>query len=187
MLRLLRRVVALCVIATASLSLSAQQSTDVAAEQAQSKLRFAWGAEAGSSIDMGGHDMSSVDFNASFGMSRGFIKFLGIGAGANIMVSNSCRTYPVYINFRTDFNKRLRLLFADIRGGMALNYLDNNQSQVAPYGAAGVGINLATGLKFRSYLWAGYTLIWRNDIVEGDAVTPYEPLHMASIRLGVSF
>lgn len=156
-------------------------------EEVSSKTRFAWGAEAGSSIDLSGHDMSSIDFNAAMGLSRGWISFLGVGAGADIMVSNSCRTYPVFALFRTDFSKRVKLLFMDVRVGAALNYLPNNVSQTAPYVSLNLGINLATGKTFRSYVLAGYTYIDRKDVTRDERVTPYEPLHLATIRLGIAF
>lgn len=156
-------------------------------DEISSKTRFVWGAEAGSSIDLSGNDMSSIDFNATMGLSRGWISFLGAGVGADIMVSNSCRTYPVFALFRTDFSKRVKLLFMDVRVGAALNYLPNNVSQTTPYVSVNLGINLATGKTFRSYVLAGYTYVDRKDVMRDERVTPYEPLHMATIRLGIAF
>lgn len=151
------------------------------------KTHFCWGAEFGSGIDMSGNDMSSIDFNAGFGMRRSWISFLGIGAGANIMVSNSCRTYPLFVCFRPSWPKLTKLLFLDIRGGAALNYLPNNASQTTPYGAFAVGINLARGKSFNSYILCGYSFIDRNDVTVDERVTPYKPLHMAIVRLGIAF
>lgn len=156
-------------------------------DDVSSKTRFAWGAEAGSSIDLSGNDMSSIDFNASVGFSRGWISFLGAGVGADIMVSNSCRTYPVFALFRTDFSRRVKLLFMDVRVGAALNYLPSNVSQTAPYVSLNLGINLATGKTFRSYVLAGYTYVGRKDVTRDERVTPYEPLQLATIRLGIAF
>ncbi|MDE6287363.1 MAG: hypothetical protein K2M00_01095 [Muribaculaceae bacterium] len=156
-------------------------------DEVSSKTRFAWGAEAGSSIDLSGNDMSSIDFNATVGLSRGWISFLGAGVGADIMVSNSCRTYPMFALFRTDFSKRVKLLFMDVRVGAALNYLPNNVSQTTPYVSLNLGINLATGKTFRSYVLAGYTYIDRKDVTRDERVIPYEPLHLATIRLGIAF
>lgn len=152
-----------------------------------SRVVFSWGAEAGSSIDMSENDMSSVDFNATFGLRYRWISFAGVGAGANIMVSNSCRTYPVFAVFRTDFSGCVRFLFLDLRGGAALNYLSSNVSQTDAYGAAAVGFVLSTGKTFRSYITAGYTYVGRRDVITGDVTTAYRPLSMVSIRLGISF
>ncbi len=150
------------------------------------KAHFAWGAEAGSTVDLSGHDMSSVDFNASCGLSHKWISFLGVGTGANIMVSNSCRTYPVFAVFRTDFSNRPSLMFMDLRGGLALNYI-HDYSQRGAYASAAIGFNLAMGRTFRSYITAGYTFISRKDMAVGDDLYEGPSLHMASIRLGISF
>ena len=90
---------------------------------------FTWGASAGASIDMSGNDMSTVDFEISFGMRRGWINFLGIGAEADIMVSNSCRSFPLFAELRTNFTDRPTLAFWDIKLGASLNYLEHNQDR----------------------------------------------------------
>lgn len=151
------------------------------------RVRFSWGAELASSIDLSGHDMSSIDFNAYFGLRYKWLDFAGIGAGANIMVSNSCRTYPVFAVVRSDFSRFKKIMFLDLRGGLALNYLPENMSQRAPYASLSVGFNLARSSKFRSYILAGYTYIGRKDIVTEQRTHEYPSLSMASIRLGVAF
>lgn len=159
----------------------------VADESDSHKVRFAWGAEFGSSIDLSAHDMSSIDFNAGFGLSWRWLSLAAIGAGANIMVSNSCRTYPLFAVIRTSFSDRPRLVFLDVRGGVALNYLPRNMTQTGAYTSAGIGFNLAGNRKFQSYIVAGYTFINRRDVTDQTGTQPYEPLHFAGIRLGVSF
>lgn len=151
------------------------------------KTLFTWGAECGSTIDMSAHDMSSVDFNASFGLRRNWLSFVGVGAGANVMVSGSYRSYPLFAVLRTDFSRFTRLLFMDVRAGVSVNYLDNNQSQTGAYASVALGVNLAKGRTFRSYILAGYAYYGRKDIVLEEVVMPYEPLHTAFIRLGVAF
>ena len=151
------------------------------------RVIFSWGAEAGSSIDMSEHDMSSVDFNATFGLRYRWINFAGVGAGAHIMVSNSCRTYPVFAVFRTDFSGRIKFLFLDLRGGAALNLLPNNVNQTDAYGAVAVGFMLSTGKTFRGYITAGYTYVGRRNVTYGERIVEYGALSMASIRLGISF
>ncbi|MDO4320841.1 MAG: hypothetical protein Q4C34_09740 [Bacteroidales bacterium] len=161
----------------------------VAAEPADGgvKTRFAWGAEFGSSIDLSGHDMSSIDFNAGFGVSHGWLSLAGVGAGANIMVSNSCRTYPIFAIIRTSLSPRRRLVFLDLRGGIALNYLTDNLSKTSPYVSAGLGFNLAGGRNFQSYIVAGYTYNGRGHVETAEIIRDYEPLHYAGIRLGIEF
>lgn len=151
------------------------------------KARFAWGAEFGGSIDLSAHDMSSIDFNAGFGLSWRWLSMAGVGAGADIMVSNSCRTYPLFAVIRTSFSERPQLMFLDLRGGVALNYLPHNVTQTGGYASAGVGFNLAGSHKFQSYIVAGYTFINRRDVTGETGTQPYEPLHYAGIRLGIKF
>lgn len=164
-----------------------KHSWDNSPRLAPTKVRFAWGAEAGSSVDMSGSDMSSIDFNASFGLRYRWINYVGLGAGANIMVSNSCRSYPIFAIFRTDFSNMLKVAFLDVRGGMSLNYLPGNTNQSGAYASLSVGFNLATGRTFRSYITAGCTYVSRRDIEVGERITPYKDLYLASIRLGVAF
>ena len=176
-----------CVIAVMTLLLSALMMRAGQPVDVVNKTFFTWGAECGTGIDMSANDMSSVDFNASFGLRRNWLSFAGVGAGANVMVSGSYRSYPVFAVLRTDFSRLTRLLFMDVRGGVSINYLDNNQSQTGAYASAALGVNLATGRTFRSYILAGYAYYARKDIVIEEVVLPYEPLHTAFIRLGVAF
>lgn len=150
-------------------------------------VHFAWGAEVGSSIDMSGHDMSSIDFNASFGLSCGWFSFIGVGAGANIMVNNSNRTYPMFATIRTDFSKFVKFLFIDLRGGVALNYFDDDSHQTGAYVAPSLGFNLATGKTFRSYITLGYTYLGRHDITVEEETRALPSLSMATLRLGICF
>lgn len=99
--------------------------------------------------------MSSVDINATFGLRYRWISFAGVGAGANIIVSDSCRTYPVFAVFRTDFSGSVRFLFLDLRGGAALNYFQSDVRQTDAYGAVSIGFVLFTGNTFCSYITAG--------------------------------
>lgn len=150
-------------------------------------LRFVWGAEFGATVDMSGNEMSSIDFNAAFGLGYKWLSFAGVGAGANIVINNSNRTYPIFALIRTDFSQLVKFLFLDLRGGVALNYLEGNSHQEGLYLSPSIGFNLATGRTFRSYLTLGYTYINRRDYTHHDDLIHLEPLSMASIRLGVAF
>lgn len=176
-------------LATAALLLAAAAPM-VATEPVEApdnRAHFAWGAEFGSSIDLSANDMSSVDFNAGFGVRWRWLTFAGAGAGANIMVSNSCRTYPIFAILRTSFSSRPQVVFMDLRGGVALNYLPHNVTQTGGYGSVGVGFNLARSRKFQSYLVAGYTFVTRKDVNDEMGFQPYDMLNYAGIRLGVTF
>lgn len=156
-------------------------------QESGNKVKFSWGAEAGASIDLTGQEMSAIDFNASFGMKYSWVRFLGIGVGADIAISNSCRSYPLYVDFRTNFRKEPSLFFWAVKCGVALNYLQHNAQQTSAAGYTGLGINLAQGRKFSSYMLIGYSFRNRKDIEGGDYTLKLKPIHYASVRLGVSF
>lgn len=173
-------------MAIASFAIVAMPTHAIAAERA--KASFAWGADAGGSIDMSANDMSSADFSASFGFKRSWINFLGVGAGVDIMVSNSARSFPVYVAFNTNFSSKPTLLFLALRAGVSANYLPNDYQQTGAYTFAGVGVNLASGKNFSSHLIIGYTFKEYRDIVTpSDEVFRMNDVHSASVKLGVTF
>lgn len=173
---------AIVLLATSARAQAADNSDTAAIRPA-----FTWGASAGASIDMSGNDMSTVDFEISFGMRRGWINFLGIGAEADIMVSNTCRSFPLFAELRTNFTDRPTLAFWDIKLGASLNYLEHNHQQTGIYGFTGVGFNLARSSKFASFILLGYTSRQRRKVVGHEMAHDFHDLHYATVKIGVSF
>ena len=151
------------------------------------KVRFAWGADLGVSIDMSANDMSSIDLSLAFGMRRGWINFLGVGAQGNVMVSNSCRSFPVFLQFRTNFTDRPTRVFWELKGGLSLNYLEHSHRQEGIYGSTGVGVKLASTSKFSSHLILAYSYLQRKRIVGAEMTHDFTDLHYATVKLGVVF
>ncbi len=151
------------------------------------KGSFTWGADAGASIDLTGSDMSDINFSACFGYKRAWINFLGIGLGADLTTANSCRSYDVFADFRTNFVNRPTLLFWPLRIGMSLNYLEHNHEQTGIYGSTGLGINLARGKSYCSYMMIGYTFRQRKQIVGQEMTHDFKNLHYATVKIGISF
>lgn len=151
------------------------------------KAHFAWGGDVGASIDMTGKDMTAFNFSAAFGFRRTWINFLGVGAGVDISVSNSCRSYPFFAELRTNFVNRPTVAFWVLRAGASLNYLEHNHSQVGAYGSTGVGFNLARSDKFTSFLILAYTYRQRRRIYGSEMTHNFRDLSFASIRIGVTF
>lgn len=150
-------------------------------------MRFTWGAELEGMVDMSGHDMSSLGINASFGFEWQWIRFLGVGAQADIAVSNSSRIYPVYVNFRTDFSRRRRLVFMDLRGGAAFANFYRIGNTTCGYFSGGLGVTLAAGRKFSSHIIVGYTWIGQRHCYEGDRLDKCSGLSYAQMRFGITF
>ncbi len=151
--------------------------------------RFAWGIGAGSAIDMTGNDMSALCVNAYFGYSGPYVRFAGIGAGIDMMVSSNSNSYPVYAVFRTDFQPDIQLCFLELRGGVAFSNIESYSMQTTPCGAIGIGVTLARGRTFSSHIILSYNYTRLDDIrlAEDQGVVRVHDLQYASIGIGVTF
>ena len=148
---------------------------------------FTWGAEAGGSIDMSGHSQSTVDLNAAFGYRDKFIHLLGVGAGLDMMVSNSNRSFPVYGILRTSFSSRPSMCFLDLRAGVAVNCLEETYTQLGAFLSGGIGFRLAYGATYSSHIILSYNFIERKPIDFDNERIALGNLSMVSLRIGVSF
>lgn len=171
------------------LSLIASLAVISAMAQADSKAPrkgFTWGAEVGSGIDMGGDNMSTLNISALIGYRTSWINFAGIGLGIDMMMSNSCRSFPICGIIRSSFARDPKLFFAEMRAGVAMNQATNVPDRTNLFLQPGAGIYLATGNTFASYLMLSYTY---NDMTFfGDKKdTLVHGLNMATISIGVTF
>lgn len=116
---------------------------------------FAWGGAIGVGIDMSSHDMSTVKASVVLGYKTLSVPLIGVGAGVNMMMSNSFASFPLFAVARTNFGATRSPLFIEMRAGAIITNL-NKVSRTALYLSPGIGINLATGDKFRSYLTVSY-------------------------------
>jgi hypothetical protein len=148
---------------------------------------FAWGADLGGAIDLTGNDMSALAIEARFGYRRGIVDFVGIGAGIDMVVNNSNRIFPVYAALQTNFSTRPSLCFLDARIGCAFANLADNQNQTALFASPGLGVNLAKGKTFSSYLILSYQYIGLKDYHDSETIHNLNGIHMAAVRLGISF
>ena len=171
---------------------------------------FTWGADIGSSVDLTANDMTSVDIHGCFGYKGHWMRFAGLGAGINSMLSNASRCYPVYALLRTSFSSRPQLCFLDLRLGISINNILNYSSQTDFYCSIGLGVTLAKGKKFASHIIISYnfmpvrpyTILTEvpvtdspGEVFEGDPVATttiatrhsFPDLHFAAVRIGCSF
>ena len=158
-----------------------------AAETERPSQGFSWGADLGGAIDMTGNDMSTINLDAYFGYRAPLIDILGIGAGINMMVNNSNRSFPVYAIFRSSFRYRPSLCFLDLRGGLVFNNVGSSTSRSQLYLSPGVGINLARGSHFTSYITVSYVYNGMRPYEDGERFHDIDGLHMACVRVGISF
>ena len=148
---------------------------------------FAWGADLGGGIDMSGNDMSTINLDAYFGYRAPALDIVGIGAGINMMVSNSTRSFPVYAVVRTSFRKRPSLCFLDLRGGLVFNNIGSSTTRSQLYLSPGVGVNLAGGSTFSSYVIVSYVYNGMRPYEDSERYYDINGLHMACVRLGIRF
>ena len=148
---------------------------------------FAWGADLGSSIDLTGNAMTNINICANLGYRNNWFRLLGIGGSIHIMMSNASRSIPVYAIAQTSFSSRPRLCFMDLRAGISMNNIENQNTQTGAYGSLGLGVTLAHSRKFASHLILAYSFIQRKDYSTEEGMTTLDDLHMASLRIGVTF
>lgn len=148
--------------------------------------RFTWGAETGTGIDMGGDNMSTLNLRATAAYSGPWLELAGIGAGVDMVMSNSTRSFPIYAILRSSFTRRPSLLFAEMRAGIAVNQVPYFHDRTNCFLQPGVGIHLATGSTFSSYLALSYT--YNSMSFYGDkAETLIHGLNLATIAIGINF
>lgn len=166
---------------------SEKEKVQVMQTPQNSSGHFAWGADLGSSIDMTGNAMTSINLGGFFGYRNNFFRILGVGADIQTMMSNSSRSIPVYALMQTSFCHRPRLCFMDLRAGFSMNNFENVNTQSGGYASLGVGVTLAHSKKFSSHMILSYTFIQRKDFSTEEDVIKLDDLQMASLRIGVCF
>lgn len=97
------------------------------------------------------------------------------------------RLEPIYAMLRTGFSSRPTLLFMDLRGGVVLNNVGVGKQQTSPYVSTGVGVNLATGATFKSYIVLSYVYNGMDPFKKGDQMCDVDGLSMACLRIGINF
>lgn len=112
---------------------------------------FTWGAEAGASLDLTSHDMSTFDVDVLMGYKNSIIKLVGVGAGIHRSVHIGNNFIPVYAVFRSSFRSRPSLLFLNVQAGYSFNSFGDGKSVGDFMGALGVGINLQQTRTAKTY------------------------------------
>lgn len=154
---------------------------------AESPSHFVWGADLGGGIDLSSHGMSTLNLDAYFGYRGGIVDVLGVGAAINMMVNNSNRAFPVYAIFQSSFRTAPSLCFLDLRGGIVFNNLSDDTTRSGLYLSPGIGVNLARGKNFRSYLTLSYVYNGMQPYDSPEGYNDIDGLHQACVRIGVAF
>lgn len=180
-------ILSIIIALTASTAALAETMPDAPKKEGGIMKHFSWGADIGSSIDMSGNDMSSIEIDAYFGYKNDVIRTLGIGAGIKSAIGNSYTFLPVYAMLRTSFTSRPSLCFLDMRLGYSFNTLKDDVTQNSFFGSAGLGFNLYTSHEFKSHIILAYTFMNMEDYHSGEYLNELNNFNGMSVRIGISF
>lgn len=156
----------------------------VVVEQVNTPTRpFAFGVEAGATMDFSGTESSHFDIDIYGGYRKGLIQTLGLGIGFHPSFANNRTFIPIYALFRCNFKEGRSLCFADVKAGMSINELSSSKHFTGAYGSVGIGFNLLQNHRLKTHAIIGYNIT---------QITPFEPytqsiLHGVSIRIGITF
>lgn len=148
---------------------------------------FTWGIDVGSSIDLGGNDMSTFDIDAIFGYKNKLWKTLGIGAGAHKAFGNDYTFIPVYGIVRTSFRTRPSLFFFESRVGYSFNTISSSGSQGGLLFSVGCGVNLSLYKGINSHIIVSYGYFGLKEASDTDVPYRGNNIDYAMLRIGVSF
>lgn len=188
-------VIAICIVsmvASASPQIPNQSSADDSLfpeyNTPLSLSHFTWGVDIGSSIDLGGNDMSSFDIDGIVGYKNAFWKTLGVGAGVHNAFGNNYTFIPVYAIMRSSFRTTPSLFFFEARAGYSFNTLSDSGSQGGLLFSLGCGVNLALYKGISSHIVLSYGYFGLKEASE-DAGLVYKGnnINYAMLRIGVSF
>lgn len=121
-----------------------------------STTHFTWGIEVGSSIDLGGNDMSTFDLELVTGYKNKAIQLLGVGAGVRRSFGLHNTFIPVFAVIRTSFRSKPSLCFMHFQAGYSFNSLADAKVAGNICGSLGLGINLSMSRKFMSHIILSY-------------------------------
>lgn len=171
-----------------SINTVARESLFPESSRSLAKSHFTWGAEAGASLDLTGHDMSTFDVDVLFGYKNQYIRMLGFGAGIHRTVQGGDNFIPVYATIQTSFRKEPSLFFFSAKIGYSFNTINDSPTFGDLSSSLGAGINLSSSRFAKTYvlLCAGYRYFNRRHIDMIDKLNQHY-VFIARLCLGVSF
>ncbi len=148
---------------------------------------FTWGAEAGSSLDMTSHDLSTFDADVLIGFKNSFIKIVGFGAGIHRSIHSGNNMIPVYAVFRSSFRSKPSLCFLNLQAGYSFNTYGDSKTMSDLYGALGIGVNLQKTSKASSYVILSLACQHLNDKNKESINFDTNYILFAKLMIGVTF
>lgn len=148
---------------------------------------FTWGAEAGSSLDLTSHDLSTFDVDAFLGYKSKFIKLAGIGAGIHRAFHTGTNFVPVYAVFRSSFRSKPSLFFLNLQGGYSFYSISHSRSHGDITASVGLGINLFQSSAAKSYVILSANYQHFNDHTVAETTLDSKSIYFARLCVGVNF
>lgn len=150
---------------------------------------FTWGVDLGSSIDLGGNDLSTFDAEANLGYKNRWFQVAGVGAGVHRAFGNGTNLIPVFAIVRTSFRPKPSLLFFNLKIGYSFNSYYGHGTGVHGgfYMSGGLGVNLAVSRRFRSHIILSYGYFRLNDSQRLSSGLSVRNIDYAQIHFGVNF
>lgn len=167
--------------------ISERESLFPKGSQSLSGSHFTWGAEAGASIDLTGHDMSTIDIDALLGYKSSVIRLAGIGAGIHKSFGNDNTFIPIYALIRTSFRPQPSLLFMHLKFGYSFNTIGDSPTFGDWVGSLGCGVNLAMSRRFQSHILLALGFRHFNERHRADVSIDVKDVWFAQISFGVNF
>ena len=149
---------------------------------------FTWGAEVGSSIDLTGNDMSTIDVDILLGYKNSVIRMLGLGAGIHRTVQRGDNFIPIYATIQTSFTKRPSLCFMSAKIGYSFNSIGDSPTFGDTMSSLGTGFNLSSSRRAKSYILAsvGYRYFNQRHIDKLSSINRHY-VFLAQLAFGVTF
>lgn len=149
---------------------------------------FTWGAEVGSSIDLTGYDLSTIDVDVLLGYKNSFIRLAGFGAGVHRSVQRGDNFIPVYATIQTSFRSKPSLCFLSAKIGYSFNSIEDSPTFGDLTSLLGVGFNLSSSKTAKSYilLSAGYRYFNQRHMDKLSSIDRHY-IFIARLALGVNF
>lgn len=144
---------------------------------------IALGAELGANIDLSGTESSCFDIDIYAGYRKGIIQCAGVGVGIHPSFAHSRMFIPVYALFRCNLKEGKSLCFVDVKAGLSINELTDTNHNTGLYASGGIGFNLASTRKLKTYAIVGYNYTQ----IEPFLMYNTHALHGVAIRIGITF
>ena len=148
---------------------------------------FTWGVEVGSSIDMTGSDMSTINADVILGYKNDLFRTIGIGAGVHRAFGMGDNYVPLYFVFRSSFRKKPSLFFLNFKAGYSFNTIADSPVFGDTMGILGLGINLSRNRNFMSHIILSYEFRHFNKNHQSLINLDRENVSLAKLSFGVNF